>query len=635
MSGRLPLTRKPFGSERSAQSNTNITTLTNFHHSASTAYGWRRYHQALNVSSLPLSCGGVLLLAMSLPAPAQFSQLAVTDDGKQVYFTSQLLLRDAPTTKLPPESRLYRLGPEGVTAYAERDPLRTPPYASGGGIILPQVTGDGTLTGFTVNWVCPAPSDCDVALEGVAKLQGSRNIELGPGTLQVSRNGRWGLLSSTAKESGFDGLSLPNRSVLIDLATNARTDLPGTPPSAYGPGDRILASDGTVLVQRYVAPSRPLTGASRINGLWKEGRFSPLEVDDPFALSDDAGTVIAGHPLIDKSGSCVTRRIVAFKVASKKLTELFQSKCTQAVEFMALSADGSRALYRVGDQHRLNGTAYIADTSTGQSLAIQLPAGELVVDGTLTGGGDFAFLATTAGRLVKVTLSTTAVEELIPPVPHCFTIPRIAYGSLARLRCAVTGPPGDLQGLVRLNNTAAHILFTNGQEIGVQIPWQIDDDFFSVTLAIDTPTRSPFRSGQNIDVRPMALAFEPDGGQGALLGLKLIKSDWTGLLTAQPKPGDILYAYMTGLGRVDGPMVTGVPASMTIPAPIFGTIRCWFGPGVLPAETVFAGLAPGTIGIYQVAFRLPEDAGPEPITGAVCSYEWGLGVVFGPQSAGH
>ena len=92
--------------------------------------------------SSKVSCfAGTLLLAVAVPACGQFSQLAATDDGKQLYFTSQWLLKGTAAPTLPwAESRLYRYGPDGVTLFAERGNLA--PRNSGGssdGVFSPQV----------------------------------------------------------------------------------------------------------------------------------------------------------------------------------------------------------------------------------------------------------------------------------------------------------------------------------------------------------------------------------------------------------------------------------------------------------------------------------------------------------------
>ena len=54
----------------------------------------------------------VLLLTFSFPLWSQFSELAATDDGRQLYFSSTLTFADMPPSR--GEWRLYRVGPEGI-----------------------------------------------------------------------------------------------------------------------------------------------------------------------------------------------------------------------------------------------------------------------------------------------------------------------------------------------------------------------------------------------------------------------------------------------------------------------------------------------------------------------------------------
>jgi len=51
-------------------------------------------------------------LAMAVPIWAQFAELAASDDGRQFYFTSPLVLGAVSPTRA--ESRIYRLAPEGI-----------------------------------------------------------------------------------------------------------------------------------------------------------------------------------------------------------------------------------------------------------------------------------------------------------------------------------------------------------------------------------------------------------------------------------------------------------------------------------------------------------------------------------------
>src|SRR6266516_8083892 len=88
--------------------------------------------------------------------PGPFSQLTATDDGKEVYFTSRLVLRGSADKAANPQDRLYRASPSGISMFAE--------WASLGGVPLPnsaaylddpQVSGDGSVVAFTAANACP------------------------------------------------------------------------------------------------------------------------------------------------------------------------------------------------------------------------------------------------------------------------------------------------------------------------------------------------------------------------------------------------------------------------------------------------------------------------------------------------
>jgi uncharacterized protein (TIGR03437 family) len=567
------------------------------------------------MSSPALRFGGMLLLAAAIPACAQFSQLAATDDGKQLYFTSQSLLKGAKQTLPWAESRLYRYGTDGVTLFAERGSLA--PQHSGGsgdGASGPQVSGDGSVVGFTLQDICPTSSDCTQPVSAEAELRGKTTQDLGPGVLQLSRNGRWALLTVTNFNFTANPPTTTQSSLLIDLGTGQQTPVPSPDSSISLQGGHTVASDGTLLVKQDNAV-----------GLWKQGQFTPIQFPiglalTPLALSDDAGTLFLRGAVPGPSGLSAFR-ILAMNLASGKLTTVFQqSDSTQLPLFMAASNNGRIVLYRYLAGNSASGPAFVFNTATGASTPISLPSGEFATDGTLTGGGDFAFLATSNNRLLKVTLATGAIDSLFPATPHCNNPVSAVPGSLVRLQCNITGSVSDLQGQILVNNVPMAILYVTANEIGAQIPWDAGS-LFNGNLTLETANDSPFQASQPLNLADMLPMFEPaDPNSSALLGLKLVKSDWSGLLTTQPAPGDIFYAYMTGLGAVSGPMVTGAPASLSTPEPILGSLTCQFSPQSSPAKTLFAGLAPGTVGFYQVAFQIPLDAGPKPIACLSCTW---------------
>jgi hypothetical protein len=48
---------------------------------------------------------------------------------------------------------------------------------------------------------------------------------------------------------------------------------------------------------------------------------------------------------------------------------------------------------------------------------------------------------------------------------------------------------------------------------------------------------------------------------------------------------------------------------------------CRFSPYMQDAATLFAGLAPGLTGIYQVPFQMPAVPNPGKLNGGRCSFE--------------
>ena len=69
---------------------------------------------------------------------------------------------------------------------------------------------------------------------------------------------------------------------------------------------------------------------------------------------------------------------------------------------------------------------------------------------------------------------------------------------------------------------------------------------------------------------------------------------------------ETLVAYATGLGPINGPMVTGQPASSTTLEATLQTVTATIGS--VPATVSFAGLSPGFTGLYQVNVQLPPNA---------------------------
>lgn len=294
---------------------------------------------------------------------------------------------------------------------------------------------------------------------------------------------------------------------------------------------------------------------------------------------------------------------------------------------LGVSDDGSVVLFRgqtpqpVSDQ--VSAPAYVGNTTTGNAQLIPLPDGESAADGTLSGSGNYAFLATTSGRILRVPLAAGvpgAAETLVPETAYLTPQPGgFSPGSYVPLIGSFSGTVQSLQGNLLLNNLPLAVLAVKPGEVDVQVPWEQPTG--SASLRLTAPTESQFEQDQAVFVAPFSPSFLMlSGGATSILGgVAVVRGDFSGIQTTQPKPGDVMIVYMTGLGPVQGSPVSGQPAPDQPLYPIQSAFSCVFTPQTTPAETLFAGLAPGLVGIYQVSFQMPNDPDTAPLNGIECS----------------
>jgi uncharacterized protein (TIGR03437 family) len=75
--------------------------------------------------------------------------------------------------------------------------------------------------------------------------------------------------------------------------------------------------------------------------------------------------------------------------------------------------------------------------------------------------------------------------------------------------------------------------------------------------------------------------------------------------------GEILHFYGAGFGPVQPPVGTGTVSPANPPATLSTLPSCTVSPGDLgPVTVLWAGLAPGLIGYYQIDVRLPAKTIP-------------------------
>ena len=91
--------------------------------------------------------------------------------------------------------------------------------------------------------------------------------------------------------------------------------------------------------------------------------------------------------------------------------------------------------------------------------------------------------------------------------------------------------------------------------------------------------------------------------------------DYSVISPALPvSPGGIVILYATGLGKTD--FDPALPNEIPIYPALIDTMQSFSvyldGKPMDPSKVLYAGLAPGWAGLYQIDLVLPADAGPDP-----------------------
>jgi minor extracellular serine protease Vpr len=141
------------------------------------------------------------------------------------------------------------------------------------------------------------------------------------------------------------------------------------------------------------------------------------------------------------------------------------------------------------------------------------------------------------------------------------------------------------------------IISQTAEQIRFHVPWELNGRVTASLSATESPFEQRTTRTLQIEIAAPEFLYSAEG-------LPLIAhQDFRGLVTRDDpaRPGEIVHLYMTGLGPV-------TPASPL--SHVSGQLVA-FWQGGLPTnmprpEVLFAGLAPGFLGVYQVDVRVPQ-----------------------------
>lgn len=156
------------------------------------------------------------------------------------------------------------------------------------------------------------------------------------------------------------------------------------------------------------------------------------------------------------------------------------------------------------------------------------------------------------------------------------------------------------ESCLTVNGVPVPVVFVSPTQINGQIPFQVDGN---VQMVLRTP--GGVSDNFNLTILPTAPGIFRNGVAGSVTDLPAVFRNANGLLVTGSNPihrGDTISIYLTGLGRTSPSVEAGVPAPGDPLASVIVPPAVAIGNVEIPVE--FAGLVPGSVGVYQINARV-------------------------------
>ncbi len=520
-------------------------------------------HQETQPFPRSTRAGVLVTLGLFCLAPvsgsAQPQDLAAADDGSVLYFSSALRLKGSAEY---PNSKIFKYANGTYDLVDQVDPAVTL------GLRFPNVSGDGRILAYDETASCVTGASCQpMGAHGIVSGAKLPSAMTASGSLRISHNGRFSL-----RFGGVTPSFVPTQ--LYDLQIGTLSNVLGNVPRD---GRQSVADDGTVFTSQ---------------GLWHNGEFNALK---PTHHGGALIHVWYYNEVLYEYNPANGAEVQLDQSPQLNLT-VVGSPFFQPPPYFSLSVsnDGRTVLYRDSTANSAAPQAVLANADgTGRRVLTAENSG--ITETVLSGDGHRAYAVTGGGALLSINVDSGDIERLLPDAPlinqpGTAVVPGsfvILYGQ------SLTTAAGQSQ--VGIAGYSAPLLNSSSRSITLQVPWELDLSSPATFIAADPA--SPFE--QATPIQPVAAAPQ-------FLGV--VHQDFRGAPTSSDPahPGEIMAFYMTGLGPVSPQVATGLPAPLDILSNAQLPLSCqWnvFGNGPV-GEVLFAGLAPGQIGVYQVNVRV-------------------------------
>ena len=203
----------------------------------------------------------------------------------------------------------------------------------------------------------------------------------------------------------------------------------------------------------------------------------------------------------------------------------------------------------------------------------------------------------------KITAVVNAADGKLPVAPGGLIS---VYGQqMAPVNLATSEIPLPTalgESCLTVNGVAVPVLFVSSQQINGQLPFNVDGN---AQMTLRTP--GGISDNFNFSILPAAPSVFRTGTAGPETGLATITRADNGELvtpTNPVHPGDSIVIWATGLGRTSPAIDSGMPApSDPLPSAV---IQPSVTLGGVALDVQYAGLVPGSVGLYQINAAVPQ-----------------------------